>query len=616
LDSMYNQYVEIAEIKEKEAEKQLLLEYKPEVAKANETIEKGVDEKIKVLPKINLNTAKRGEIKEYLSQILKPILDKPLRNTQGLQAYLNNASIDKMISDKAITKSVENGFSKQEHLEAVADIERLFSISKEAIAHSHRENNPGVIIHRLNAPFKESNALITTKESLDKNKNRIYSVELELTPRFNTSTRPTDIEANKGGFNSLNGQGGQNLPTIAKTDTDIIPQKTLKGDSITNPDISYAIKNENITKELAEKIANNAEIDTIIKRDDLNKAQVSYYDKDNMTMYSANIGNYIDDEFGMKGDKFFLNNVSKNEFYIPPTQSLQDFKEQSLNQIESLKHAIKTEIDNAKDEKELHKNIRKIKLKARENAERRFFDDALYKEQTQAREFYITQYDEAMQEMQNYYDKKFTNILNEIDFDAPTKQVKTQMLEALKPIFNQTMISSDGVQAYMSLKSLSKMTSPQAIQKSLDNGFSREEHLKAVLDIQRLFENAKLQATEPHKSGETNAIIHRLNSELENGNALITTKESLDTNKNRVYSLELELTPRFDNSSTPLNTKISEGGFNSQKGHQEQTIKAEPSIAKTDADIIPQQTLESTMQKFNYDEKKAKDLLEWHKDSS
>ncbi|GAD19120.1 hypothetical protein HFN_0251 [Helicobacter fennelliae MRY12-0050] len=32
--------------------------------------------------------------------------------------------------------------------------------------------------------------------------------------------------------------------------------------------------------------------------------------------------------------------------------------------------------------------------------------------------------------------------------------------------------------------------------------------------------------------------------------------------------------------------------------------------------IIPQQTIESTMQKFHYDEKKAKDLLEWHKDSS
>ena len=194
----------------------------------------------------------------------------------------------------------------------------------------------------------------------------------------------------------------------------------------------------------------------------------------------------------------------------------------------------------------------------------------------------------------------------DINFNAPTKQVKSQMIEALKPIFNQTMTSSDGVQAYMSLKSLSKMTSPQAIQKSIDNGFSREEHLKAVLDIQRLFENAKLQATEPHKSGEKNAIIHRLNSKLENGNALITTKESLDANKNRVYSLELELTPRFSDSSTPLNTKISEGGFNSQKGHQEQTIKAEPSIAKTDTDIIPQNLPEVYKHMLDEIDKQAK----------
>ena len=207
--------------------------------------------------------------------------------------------------------------------------------------------------------------------------------------------------------------------------------------------------------------------------------------------------------------------------------------------------------------------------------------------------FTLSQHDKGL----NQYD---------INFNAPTKQVKSQMIEALKPIFNQTMTSSDGVQAYMSLKSLSKMTSPQAIQKSIDNGFSREEHLKAVLDIQRLFENAKLQATEPHKSGEKNAIIHRLNSELENGNALITTKESLDANKNRVYSLELELTPRFSDSSTPLNTKISEGGFNSQKGHQEQTIKAEPSIAKTDNHIIPQNLPEVYKHMLDEIDKQAK----------
>ncbi|EPB0947046.1 hypothetical protein ACRBA3_001736, partial [Campylobacter upsaliensis] len=35
----------------------------------------------------------------------------------------------------------------------------------------------------------------------------------------------------------------------------------------------------------------------------------------------------------------------------------------------------------------------------------------------------------------------------------------------------------------------------------------------------------------------------------------------------------------------------------------------------TDEDIIPQQKIKFAMEKFNYDEKKAKDLLEWHKNS-
>ena len=46
------------------------------------------------------------------------------------------------------------------------------------------------------------------------------------------------------------------------------------------------------------------------------------------------------------------------------------------------------------------------------------------------------------------------------------------------------------------------------------------------------------------------------------------------------------------------------------------TITKGETLPLNSSDIIPQQTLESTMQKFNYDEKKAKDLLEWHKDSS
>ena len=560
LDSTRNQYVEIAERKERELEKQLLLEYKPEVAKANpqsghversetsinphtesspdsvmlsakhETSNTNANKDVSPtaqhdntkdtdllknlygnnretsiyanmesnpnikaqqkalnetdsIPQINFN-APTKQVKSQMLEALKPIFNQTMTSSDGVQAHMSLKSLSKMTSDKAIQKSIDNGFSREEHLKAVLDIQRLFENAK--LAQTHTDNkglNKNVLIHRLNSELENGNALITTKESLDTNKNRVYSLELELIPRFNDEMRPTDIKSSEGGFSSPKHTADQSVATIAKTDIDIIPQKTLKGDSITNPDISYAIQHENISKDLAQKIANNAEIDTIIKRDDFNKAEVSYFDKNNMTLYSANIGNYIDDEFGMMGDKFFLNNVRKNEFYIPPTKSLQDFKEQSLNQIEHLKNAIKTEIDNAKDEKELHKTIREIKLKARENAERRFFDDTLYEERTQAREFYATKYDEAMQEMANYYDKKFTNTLNN-EIDSIQIESKTP-----QEIVKQAKQSGKSVKE---TKELIKDSITMQSNAHLGSGFLGE--VMSGKSIERLAKNPKAKA--------------------------------------------------------------------------------------------------------------------------
>ena len=47
-------------------------------------------------------------------------------------------------------------------------------------------------------------------------------------------------------------------------------------------------------------------------------------------------------------------------------------------------------------------------------------------------------------------------------------------------------------------------------------------------------------------------------------------------------------------------------------------MRPNANIAKTDGESIAQDSnalLESTMKSFKYDERKAKDLLEWHKDS-
>ncbi|EPP6631240.1 LPD23 domain-containing protein [Campylobacter upsaliensis] len=170
--------------------------------------------------------------------------------------------------------------------------------------------------------------------------------------------------------------------------------------------------------------------------------------------------------------------------------------------------------------------------------------------------------------------------------NQPTKELKHKMLERLKPLFNQEITTKDGFKGVFNLKSLSKMTSDKAIQKSVNNGFSKEEHLRAVLDIERLFKNANLAKTyNDEKGGSESVIIHRFNSEFENANALITTKESLDKDLNKIYTLELELTPRFSDEVRPTDTKSNTGGFNSQEHMADESIAT---IAKTDEESIAQ----------------------------
>ncbi|EOB3230076.1 PBECR2 nuclease fold domain-containing protein [Campylobacter upsaliensis] len=169
--------------------------------------------------------------------------------------------------------------------------------------------------------------------------------------------------------------------------------------------------------------------------------------------------------------------------------------------------------------------------------------------------------------------------------NQPTKELKHKMLERLKPLFNQEITTKDGFKGVFNLKSLSKMTSDKAIQKSVNNGFSKEEHLRAVLDIERLFKNANLAKTYNDEKGGKNVLIHRFNSEFENANALITTKESLDKDLNKIYTLELELTPRFSDEVRPTDTKSNTGGFNSQEHMADENIAT---IAKTDEQSIAQ----------------------------
>ena len=107
--------------------------------------------------------------------------NKPLviRSKDGEEAKLSKTSIQKLVSEDAVKKSIDNGFTRGQHYAAASDIDNLFRNSVKVLSRPDRNNDPNVrAMHRFSAPLFENNiAYITVKEATEHGK-RIYSVEL------------------------------------------------------------------------------------------------------------------------------------------------------------------------------------------------------------------------------------------------------------------------------------------------------------------------------------------------------------------------------------------------------------------------------------------------------
>lgn len=117
-------------------------------------------------------------------KFLKSIQGKTLTNKQSkIKAHVNSDGAKKMVSDAAIEKSKNNGYSAREHLSAANKIDELFENAN--FVNEIADKNGHDSIKRLNfeAPvIVEGNkavALITAKKSVDKYSNTIYSLELQ-----------------------------------------------------------------------------------------------------------------------------------------------------------------------------------------------------------------------------------------------------------------------------------------------------------------------------------------------------------------------------------------------------------------------------------------------------
>lgn len=130
----------------------------------------------------------RIELRKQLQIKLQSLVNTKLTNKNNLiDANFTSRSIGKLGSDKAINKSVLNGFSTQEHFEAAFQIKQLYEMSDFIGRFLDDRNDPNVIaMFRFQIPIILSSgnkafAYISTKE-VKIHGNRTYTIELLKNP--------------------------------------------------------------------------------------------------------------------------------------------------------------------------------------------------------------------------------------------------------------------------------------------------------------------------------------------------------------------------------------------------------------------------------------------------
>ena len=173
-----------------------------------------------------------SDLRQQLQEILKEIINQEFVNKEtGLKATIKQNDIDKISSKKTITKSWNNGFTKEEHFEVAKDIAPLYENSKLKAIHSDSKKRPNINnVYRFNIDIevngKETTAKITAFEKI-KGDNRIYTIELQEFNPLPYSSRMPKAEVAK----SLSQDGTLAYisdPNIANFDNKSISQNKLK----------------------------------------------------------------------------------------------------------------------------------------------------------------------------------------------------------------------------------------------------------------------------------------------------------------------------------------------------------------------------------------------------
>lgn len=153
-------------------------------------------------------------------EVLKKLQGKELKNDEtGITAQISGVQRRKLVSRKAVDKSIANGFTVSQHNHTVANIETIYRHASLYEVQRDRLNDPNIAsIKRFTSgitladkdsttPGTKATAYITLKESI-RDGNRIYSLELmELKKPEDRAGRP--LTAARSSHSSGSSEAGQ-----------------------------------------------------------------------------------------------------------------------------------------------------------------------------------------------------------------------------------------------------------------------------------------------------------------------------------------------------------------------------------------------------------------------
>ncbi|ARJ56106.1 hypothetical protein [Campylobacter cuniculorum] len=184
-----------------------------------------------------------------------------------------------------------------------------------------------------------------------------------------------------------------------------------------------------------------------------------------------------------------------------------------------------------------------------------------------------------------------------LNTDSPKgiKALREDLKAHLQPLLNKEIINKEtNMHGVITQREMNKISSNKAVEKSLKNGFSTDEHFKASAEIKNLFENATLTETHADNKHRMNILaVHRFKSDLKINDKEATAKITLfekKQGKNKIYTLELESLEK----PTPLSIKADNAEMAVKTQSVDAPLKTPTSIVKTDSANLTQKPLKDS----------------------